>query len=202
MINKKKTFKYLLAILIFGFCATSIMLFFKISIWTPKRKTPAYRVWGDKTSPVKAEIFLDLECPASAWAYANLINIKQKYPGKIMIAFKHFPIPTYRWSFAAAVYAECAGKQNMFFEYVNELFLHRENWSNSSNGEAYFLSLAENILPDMDGFYKCLENPSISKKIQTDFEEGLKRKVTNTPTFFINGKKSNLEYLQQGLLER
>lgn len=187
--TKQKLKKYLPPVLLIGFALAFIMLFFKISVWTPKRKVPSYRVSGYGSAPVKIEIFTDLQCPACAWAHSNLSKLRQKYPEKTLLTFKHFPLTGHRWAFDAAVFSECAGKQDMFFEYAGELFIHQENWSGLKDATPYFISIAENMGLDMDAFYKCTSNPETAKIIETDFDEAVKRKVRFTPAFFMKGNK-------------
>jgi protein-disulfide isomerase len=194
--------KYLPAFILLGFLLTLIMLFFKISVWTPKRNVPEYRRWGYKEAPIKVVVFTDLQCPACSWAHANLKDIKQEYPDKILLSFKHRPLSMHKWAFDAATAAECAGKQNMFYEYADELFSHQENWHKLQNALPYFLGLAENLPLDMPKFYECMEGFEAAGRVRTDLEEAIKRKINAAPTFFVNGCNADLDELKKELFEK
>jgi len=52
---------------------------------------------------------------------------------------------------------------------------------------------------DVERFKKDLEDPRIEELIERDKMEGVRAKVTGTPTLFINGKMYNLRYLEEFL---
>lgn len=46
-----------------------------------------------------------------------------------------------------------------------------------------------------------VENNSITKKVEADFESGIRSGVNGTPSFFINGIKYDGDWEEQDLLE-
>ncbi|HUT86339.1 MAG TPA: thioredoxin domain-containing protein [Elusimicrobiales bacterium] len=182
--------KYCIAIFITILVLTLAMLGYKAYLIKTKKKSPSYRTWGYRTAPIKIEVFSDLECPACSNIHKELNDLKEKYPGKFTITFKHFPLKMHKWSFYAAVAAECAGEQNSFNDYIDELYANQADWYNLGDVAAYLISTAENLVLDMPKFYKCLSSEQTYKKVQSDFDEALKRNVPATPSFFI--KKSEV----------
>jgi protein-disulfide isomerase len=162
------------------------MLFLAKSALMPKRPVPYYRVWGYKSAPIKVEVFSDLQCPACAVAHGKLDELKQKHGDKLTVTFKHFPLPGHKWSFKAAVFAECAGEQDMFNECVEELFRHQKQWYGLTDAPAYFIHVGENMHLNMPKLYKCLSSQTPAIKVRADLEEAVKRKIKGTPYFFIN----------------
>lgn len=168
-----------------------------------KNTAPPYRTWGYESAPITVEVFTDLECPACARAHGKLTKMKQKYSGKFKVIFRHYPLLMHRWSLRAAVYGECAGKQNMFGEYVDELFMHQENWVDLDNADAYFTALAENLGLDIAKLDLCVNLDTGLKEINKDIEQAIRKNVDATPTFMVNGVKRvgmdkfELEFLRQ-----
>ncbi len=135
------------------------------------------------------EEFADFECPFCARAQPTLRQVEAHYgPAVITRVYKHFPLSAihpYAWKAAEAY--ECASKfydGNPAENYRDMLFENQANLDISD-----LKNYASKLGINRDFFDKCLDSGMMSYKVQNDYDEGLKRGVTGTPTFFINGVK-------------
>ena len=107
-----------------------------------------------------------------------------KYPGKIKLVFKNFPIRSHRYAVKAAVAALAAEPQGKFWEFHDTLFSNYNHLNDQKIQEiAGLLGL------DETEFKKQQQSPAITGRIRQDYEEGIRLGVRGTPTVFINGKK-------------
>lgn len=141
-----------------------------------------------KTNPnaiVTVEEFADLQCPACRGAQPLVQQILGKYGQQIRFDFKHFPLRSiHQYTFVAAEAAECAADQGKFWEF-EELAYEKQPDLNTKTPTEWAKSLGL----DMDLFDRCTRSHIKKKAIMADYDEGQKRGVQGTPTFFVNGKK-------------
>jgi protein-disulfide isomerase len=185
----KKNKMYCIAIFATVAVLTTGTIFVMRHIYTDSRPVPNYRIWGYKTAPLKVEVFSDLQCPACSVAHKRLHELKEKYHDKFSVTFKHFPLPGHKWAFKAAVFAECAGEQSSFNEFIDEAYARQQVWYDMEDAEIYFFHIAENLPIDIKKFHKCVKKEEPAKKVQADLEEATKRKIKGTPYFSLNGCK-------------
>ena len=65
------------------------------------------------------------------------------------------------------------------------LFAHPREWSNNKANET-FIRFAGQIEIDVDAFTACLEEGRFLEQIRADFDYGVSKGVTSTPSFFVN----------------
>jgi protein-disulfide isomerase len=100
-----------------------------------------------------------------------------------LFVFRHFPLQKiHPVAFMAATAAEAAGEQHRFWEMHDIIF---ENQKRLLAGK--FTEFAKSIELDMEQFLLDMESVTINKKIENDFESGIRSGVNGTPTFYING---------------
>lgn len=123
----------------------------------------------------------------------------EKYPDKIKIAFKHFPLKNHSFARQAAIASVSAGEQGKFWEFHDSLF---ENVSQLNNDKVR--EIAENLGLDMERFAKSLKDPEIAAFIESDVRDAAAAGVRGTPTVFINGRMLRNRNLQgfQAIIEK
>lgn len=82
----------------------------------------------------------------------------------------------------SAVVAECANKQNKYWQMHDVLFENHKKLS-----EETYLKIAKNIGLNMDDFNKCRKDPSVQEKVNAEMEYGQSLGINATPAFYING---------------
>lgn len=108
----------------------------------------------------------------------------EKYPQKVRLVFKNFPLRNHKLALPAAQAALAAGKQGKFWEYHDKVF---ENYNKLS--DELLEQFAKDLGLDMDRFRKERGNPEITSLINRDLREGSRIGVRGTPTIFVNGKR-------------
>lgn len=163
--------------------------------------------WGNLEAPVQIIIYDDFECPFCAKFQESVEKAKDEFVGKIVIAFRHFPLRMHPNAVPAAMAAECAGEQGSFWEMHDRLFT--ANLEHNMSKDQY-ISDAKDVGLDSVEFLKCFDTNKYKEKIQKQLLEGRNYGVTGTPGNFINGEpapgavpyedyKSSDGILQKGL---
>ena len=108
----------------------------------------------------------------------------KKYPDKVKLVFKNFPIRSHKYAVKAAAAALAADRQEKFWEFHDRLFEYYNRLNDQKIQEiAGLLGL------DETEFNKQQQSPAVTERIRQDYEEGIRLGVRGTPTVFINGKK-------------
>ncbi|MBI4676523.1 MAG: thioredoxin domain-containing protein [Elusimicrobia bacterium] len=159
--------------------------------------SPSYRRTGDPAARIVIVEYSDFECPACSAGHATMKSVLSAYGKDIRLIFKHYPLerphPSAR---AAAVAAECAGRQGAFWQYHDRLFERQREWvprgpesAPPSSLAMWFAKYASDLHLDAKAFSGCLADPAVDAAVASDMEEGKTRLVSATPTFFVAGKR-------------
>ena len=153
-------------------------------------------VIGSDTALVEVVEFADFECPACG-TFATLtepdVRARLVNTGIIRFRFVDFPLQMHPNAPAAHLAAWCAGEQNRFWEMHDAIFAVQDRWSGyaTRRPNRIFSELARNVGVNMDQYESCVSSNKYAGQIQANVDEGLKRGVPGTPTFFIGRLKIN-----------
>ena len=114
----------------------------------------------------------------------QLEQLLKKYPDKIKLVFKNFPIRSHKYAVKAAAAALAAAREDKFWEFHDKLF---ENYNRLNDQK--ILEIAGQLGLNETKLKNQQQNPDITERIRQDYEEGIRVGVRGTPTVFINGKK-------------
>lgn len=134
--------------------------------------------------------YSDFSCPACK-AYVSVENqLKAEFGEMVEMEYRHFPLDSFRHSRLAAHATEAARNQGRFKEMHDMIFEDQEEWAPAAaDARAYFFNYAEELDLDMDQFEADLESTEVHQKVESQLQEGIRRTVNSTPSFFINGQK-------------
>lgn len=138
---------------------------------------------GNADAPVLIEEFSDYQCPACANISPQLEAVVKRNPDIARFNYYHFPLSQHQRAFPAAEAAECANDQGKFWEYSAFLFKNQNNLTDDA-----FKSFADKLKLDRTAFDECLESGSKKSMVKADLYEGRRRKVSYTPSIFVNGQ--------------
>jgi len=162
---------------------------YNVQITMPLPMMPAFNintegspVMGNKDAKYTLVEFSDFECPYCSKGNDFVKQVLKKFPKKVKVVFKHFPLPFHKNAKAASVASICAHKQGKFETFHNRLF---ENQTKLS--EKDFIALATELKLNLDNFKKCLKDPAVSAKVNQDLKDGQEIGVQGTPTMYLNG---------------
>ena len=162
----------------------------KIEVLLPPYEPPKVAVdatgpsKGPASAPVTIVEFSDFECPFCVRAEPTVKELLAKYPDKIKLVYRDFPLPMHPNAPKAAEAAHCAGDQGKYWEMHEKLF--------ASNGKLAVsdLKAAARNVPGIDGakFDRCLDSGEKAALVEKNKKAGDEAGVSGTPAFFINGR--------------
>lgn len=139
---------------------------------------------GPKNAPVTIVEFSDFQCPFCKAVLPTLNALLTRYPGKVRLEFRDFPIHSLHPSAAKAhEAARCAGEQGKFWEYHDQLYARLPNHSPPE-----LQLVARDLKLERVTFAECLARGKYHAAVAGDIQEGKRLGVQVTPTFFINGR--------------
>jgi len=140
---------------------------------------------GPKDAPVTIVEFSDFQCPFCKTATATIKQVLDKYPGKVRLVFRDYPLASlHPQAPKAHEAARCAGDQAKFWEY-HDLLFERSPKIAPQDLKQY----AQELKLNATAFDQCLDSGKYTAEVDKDFQEGVGLGLTGTPSFFINGKQ-------------
>jgi uncharacterized membrane protein/predicted DsbA family dithiol-disulfide isomerase len=147
---------------------------------------------GELDASVAIVEFSDFQCPYCVQAFRDLRELVRRHPG-VSLIFRHYPLDTacnsqlkrtlHPDACLAACAAECAGRQDRFWEFHDVLFENNEHLERES-----LFRYAREMHLDLAAFRVCLDDPGTRARVGEDVEAGTRAGVTSTPTLFFNGR--------------
>jgi protein-disulfide isomerase len=158
-----------------------------------KIKTDDDPAKGSAEAPLVLVEFGDLQCPACyQCARETLPAVEAAYvqTGKVRLVYLDLPLDFHPQAFAAAVAAQCAGRQGKFWEYHDEIFKHLRYSAED------FARYAETLGLDSNAFAACLDDPEVATGIREDIAQAKTLGVAATPTFLLARPKEGSDKLE------
>ncbi len=150
---------------------------------------PEQCLGGNPDAPIQIEVFSDFECTHCRDFYLDTISVVLKEycsQNKVCVVYREFPWPDNRYSRRAAQFSKAAQKlgRQQWVAVMTALYENQSRWSFSGSIDAY---VSKALAPeDYSRLKDLLRDKSIDAEIRSDIALGEKRKVTITPTFFID----------------
>jgi protein-disulfide isomerase len=146
-------------------------------------------VEGNTRAPIAIIEYSDFQCPYCAtFARETLPKLREKYvsPGKVLMAFRHFPLSgIHQLAERAAETAECAGRQGKFWEMHDQLFSKQKEL-----GDLQMLKMAQQIHLDPTQFDRCLRGEATAR-VSQDSDSAKALGISGTPSFLIGNIQSD-----------
>ncbi len=140
---------------------------------------------GPKDAPVTIVEFSDFQCPFCKNATATIKQVLDKYPGKVRLVFRDYPLVSIHPLAPKAHEAgRCAAEQGKFWEYHDVLFERSPRLSLQE-----LKQYAQDLKLDGAAFDQCLDSGKFAAEVDKDTQEGMSLGLTGTPSFFINGRQ-------------
>jgi protein-disulfide isomerase len=139
-------------------------------------------VRGNPDAPITILEFSDFQCPFCSRFHQTMLKIMDEYPDKVKWVYRHFPLDSiHPVARKAAEASECAGDQNKFWEYNDQLFAEQDKIS-----PGFLKELAQEIGLNTEEFNQCLDSGKYASLVEEDLQQGLSIGVRGTPGNFIN----------------
>jgi protein-disulfide isomerase len=152
---------------------------------------------GDINAPLELLEYGDYQCPYCGRAYPIIKKVQLKLGKDLRFVFRNFPLTdAHPQAYTAALAAEAAGRQDAYWKMHDLLYERQESMS----GPHFFSELATTLGLDIAKFEADLQDPAIAKRVDDDFENGLRSGVNGTPGFFINGLRYDDDWDEKSLI--
>ncbi|WP_277467402.1 MULTISPECIES: thioredoxin domain-containing protein [unclassified Paenibacillus] len=160
---------------------------------------------GDPNAPVKVIEFVDFKCPScKAWEEANFAILNEEYikTGKVQFYMINFPFlgPD---SIEAGVAAESIFKQSpdKYWDFMQKLFQNQGQEKTIWATEKFLLNFVHDNIDDIDydQFKKDLQNHTYLFEVKEDFKIAAANGVYGTPSFIVNGVKTDVDQLEAAI---
>lgn len=149
------------------------------------------------TGPVEVVEFADFQCPGCGSFYPIVKQVKEQNKEKITFKFKHFPLQSIHTNARAAARAtEAAANQDKFFEMHDILYENQASWSSSNNAPAIFEQYASQIGLNLEKYKSDVASSAVNDSINADLKEAQDKKLSGTPTIFIDSKEFDTKDIQ------
>lgn len=147
-------------------------------------------VVGSETAPVEVVEFGDFEC-AACGSFSTLtepdVRARLVMTGQVRFRFMDFPLSGHLYTWPAHMAAWCAGEQGKFWEMHDAIFQNQDKWVRP-RPERVLANLAQQVGVGMEQYDACMNTGKYRAQIQANAEEGARRGVGFTPTFFFGRK--------------
>lgn len=153
-------------------------------------------VMGPADARVVVSQFADFQCPFCALFNRNVEKqIIDQYvkTGKIRYEYHHLIVIDSNVggteSRQAALAAECAAKQNAFWDYHNLLYANQQGEGSGTYSDTRLKTFAGSLGLDAAQFNTCLDGKEYQSKITSDAALARTLSVTSTPSLFVNNQR-------------
>lgn len=143
---------------------------------------------GDGNAKVALIEFSDFECPYCGQSARELLpELEREYlrTGKLLLVWRHYPLPIHAHAKKAAEAAECAARQGKFWEFHDWAFQNQKELDAS-----HLHAAAESLRLDLGRFASCLDGEA-ARTVERDVEIGDGFSVSGTPTWFVGIVRSD-----------
>ena len=156
---------------------------------------------ADSGTPVEIVLFSDFQCPFCARIAGPVREVERSGVDgvPVKVTFKNYPLPIHPRAPLAHRAALAAAEQGKFWEMHDLLFANQ-----SHADRADLLADAKQLGLDVKRFSADLDSPRLADVIAADERDGTARRISGTPTFYVNGKEyvgaHSLDQLKQIVL--
>lgn len=151
---------------------------------------------GLADAPITLVEFLDPECESCRAFYPVVKRILKDYDGKLRLVVRYMTF--HQNSALAATFTEAAGEQGKYWEMQETLFRRQPEWG-ERHGEPHaiprvspaplFEKYATELGLDVEKIKSAVAQNRYAAKLERDRSDGQSLGVTQTPTFFVNGRR-------------
>ena len=129
-------------------------------------------------------MFGDFQCPYCAAAYPIIRRIRDQMAGRLLFAFRHFPLrDIHPDAERAAEAAEAAAAQGGFWQMHDRMYE-----SGGALSREDLIGYASELGLDSERVGTEIDSEAHRPRVQRDVDSGTSSGVTGTPGFFVGGR--------------
>jgi protein-disulfide isomerase len=139
---------------------------------------------GPADAPVTIVEWADFECPSCGGMAKVLRTLEERFPGKVRLVYKHFPISYHPFADSAARASFAAQAQGKFWQ-LHPILFERQKQLEDTALERY----ATEVGLDLERFRRDMASVAAKERVEVDKRQGTSLGIHATPTLFINGRE-------------
>ena len=146
------------------------------------------RLMGRESGAIWVVMISDFQCPyCKQWHDASMESLTRDYVarGQVRLAYLNLPLPQHKFARAEAEAALCAGVQDKFWPFAEQLFNRQNAIEKVASIQPVLDTIARGLSLDMTDFGRCQQRPAIRALIDSDIQQATKTGVRSTPSFLI-----------------
>jgi protein-disulfide isomerase len=145
---------------------------------------------GQARSTVHVLIFEDLQCSDCA-AFRRMLDeqLLPRYASKVTFEHRDFPVAKHPWARKAAIASRAFLEINpkLALDFRSELLANiRETTTANFNERITAFATSRGVKPVR--VLASLNDPKLNALVEKDLQDGIARRVSKTPTVFVNGR--------------
>ena len=144
---------------------------------------------GSPDATVEIWEFGDFQCPACgvfAGQVKPQVDLAYVESGLARLVFYDYPLLNiHQHAFLAARAARCAGDQDAFWPFHDELFRRQNEWAFTSSPTRDFLNIADELGLDRATYEGCLDSDAHADVVTANMRLGQELRVSSTPTIMV-----------------
>ena len=159
---------------------------------------PADHTLGPSHAPVTLVEYGDFECPNCKQAAPALKMLLSRYPARVRLVWRNFPLEeVHPHALAAALAAEAAAGQGKFWQMHDVLFDNQKHLKRPQ-----LRLYAERLELDLARFDSDMAGSAYLQRVREDIDSGRESGVRATPSLFLNGAIHDVSFGLQALFDR
>lgn len=155
---------------------------------------------GERNARILLIEYSDLECPFCKQFHKTAQQIVDSYKGQVAWVYRHFPLDQiHSKADKEAEAVECAVElfgNDGFWKLTDKIF--EVTPSNNGLDLAALPDLAAQVGLDKNKFKTCLDSGKMAKKVEEDYQSGIKAGITGTPGNILLDTKTGKTQLIPG----
>ncbi len=162
-------------------------------------------VEGRPDASVRLLIYEDLQCPDCA-AFRRMLDehLIPRYGAKVAFVHRDFPLAKHAWARKAAIAARFFADRDLklALAYRSQTLASLREVKAENFNQRLAAFAEKHGIPGKDAI-AALENPRYAEAVEKDFQDGVARGVSKTPTVFVDGtpfvETFTLEEISKGI---
>ena len=145
---------------------------------------------GNPASPVRVLVFEDLQCSDCANLRKMLDEkVLPRYGGKVAFVHRDFPLSKHSWARPAAIAGRWVYEQNheAGILFRQQILAEQANISDLAELKKWLLEFASRNKLNERGILDSLKDARLAGVVEQDFQVGVARGISKTPTVMVNG---------------
>ena len=136
--------------------------------------------------------FGDYQCPACGVYAPYIKDVLTEFAGKVTYVFRNYPLPQHKNGPISSYAVEAAGIQGRYWEMQEKMYSTQSEWSEAADPTELFAGYAKELGLDTDNFLTDMGSQKVKDIVSKDTSDGNRVRLSETPTFYINGEKIKL----------